>query len=62
MKKDMMQANVTFVSLTETLLPGYIIQYLTDLLIQPGAELSSKDQPSVAFPQQVERFTAATLG
>lgn len=34
MRKDMMQANVTFVSLAEASLPGYIIQYLTDLLIQ----------------------------
>lgn len=62
MKKAMMQANVTFVSLTETLLPEYIIQYLTDLLIQPWAELSLKDQPSMPSPQQVERFAATTLG
>lgn len=35
MRKDMMQANVAFVSLAETLLPGYIIQYLTDILREP---------------------------
>lgn len=35
MSKDMMQANVTFVSLAEVLLPGYVIRYLTDILKEP---------------------------